>query len=181
MQKRSTTGSKLNSSTLISSVGQQQTQSSVFSASDVEVFRRVFDKLAKGAFTINVQAYVAHVKEMAAAREEGVLSVIIKELEADGDLDVNFEEFLRLLEQKVGDLKTTEGLQRIFRFITKDAGKQKVTIEDLVKVRDELGLTVSNKELQRLVNFVTTSYKERSDFSFEEFRAFALKHNNGGN
>lgn len=180
MQKRSTTGSKLNSSTLISSVGQYQTQSSVFSNPDVEVFKRVFEKLAKGAFTINLQSYVSHVKEMAASRDEGILSVIIKELEADGDIDVNFDEFLRIMEQKVGDLKTTEGLQRIFKFITKDAAKKKVTIDDLVKVRDELGLTVSNKELQRLVNFVTTSYKERSDFSFEEFQAFALK-NNGGN
>src|SRR3990167_90608 len=172
MQKRSTTGSKLNSSTLISSVGQYQQQSTVFSNQDVEVFKRVFEKLAKGAFTINLQSYVSHVKEMAASREEGILSVIIKELENDGDLDVTFDEFLKIMEQKVGDLKSTEGLNRIFQFITKDATKKKVTLDDLVKVRDELGLTVSNKELQRLINFVTVSYKERNDFSFDEFKEF---------
>lgn len=50
-----------------------------------------------------------------------------------------------------------------------------MTLEDLQRIRTELGLGVSDKELQRLVNFVTVSYKERSDFTFDEFEKYALK------
>jgi Ca2+-binding EF-hand superfamily protein len=154
---------------------QQQDSSKVFSKQEVEVFRRIFEKLAKGTPTINIQAYVSHIKELTKNKEEGVISMIVRDLEDEGDLQVNFKEFLAKMEEKVGDLNTSSGLQRIFNFITRDPIKKRVTLEDLQRIRSELGLGVSDKELQRLVNFVTASYKERSDFSFEEFERYALK------
>ena len=155
---------------------QAEPASKVFSKQEVEVFKRVFDKIAKGASTINMQAYVQHIKEMTKNKEEGVISMIVKDLDEEGDLQVNFKQFLEKMEEKVGDLQTSIGLQRIFAFITRDPIKKRVTLEDLQRIRSELGLGVSDKELQRLVNFVTSSYKERSDFSFEEFEQYALKH-----
>ena len=149
--------------------------SRTFSKQEVEVFKRVFDKLAKGGQSINLQAYVQHVKEMTKNREEGIIAMIVRDLENDGDRTVGFKDFMLAMEEKVGDLHTSAGLQRIFTFITKDAIKKRVTLEDLQKIRTELSLNVSDKELQRLVNFVTTSYKERSDFTFEEFERYGIK------
>ena len=159
-----------------SKLGQTEPTSKVFSKQEVEVFKRVFDKLAKGSPTINLQAYVQHIQEMTKNKEEGVISMIVKDLDDEGDIQVNFKQFLDKMEEKVGNLQTTSGLQRIFAFITRDPIKKRVTLDDLQRIRSELGLGVSDKELQRLVNFVTSSYKERSDFSFEEFEHYATKH-----
>ena len=154
---------------------QADVQSKVFSKQEVEVFKRVFDKIAKGGQIIPVQSYVKHVKQMSQGKDDGIMTLIVKDLENEGDTEVSFKEFVGLLEEKVGDLTTQNGLQRIFTFITRDPIKKRVTLEDLQRIRTELGLGVSDKELQRLVNFVTVSYKERSDFTFDEFEKYALK------
>jgi len=152
--------------------------SEVFSRQELEVFRRVFDKLAKGAERLNLQKYVQHVREMTRHKEEGVLQTIVAELEQDGEQEVDFAAFVQTLEEKVGSLASSSGLQRVFTFLTRDPLKKRVTLEDLQRTRAELGLTVSDKDLQRLVNFVTVSHKERTDFTFEEFERYALKARN---
>lgn len=149
--------------------------SEIFSRQELEVFRRVFEKLAKGAERLNLQKYVQHVREMTRHKEEGVLQTIVAELEQEGDLELDFPGFVQALEEKVGNLTTSSGLQRVFTFLARDPLKKRVTLEDLQRTRAELGLTVSDKDLQRLVNFVTVSYKERTDFTFEEFERYALK------
>jgi Ca2+-binding EF-hand superfamily protein len=149
--------------------------SEVFSRQELEVFRRVFDKLSKGAEKVGIQKYVQHIRDMTRHKEEGVLLTIVNELERDGDVEVDFAGFVQTLEEKVGSLATSSGLQRIFTFLTRDPLKKRVTLEDLQKTRGELGLTASDKDLQRLVDFVTVSHKERSDFTFEEFERYALK------
>ena len=154
---------------------QGEVQSRVFTKSEVEVFKRVFDKLAKSSNTMNIQSYVQHIKEMTKHKQDGIMNMIVNDLEDDGDVIVNFKQFIEIMEEKVGDLNSASGVQRIFTFIAKDPMKKRVTIEGLQKIKIELSLAVSDKDLQRLVNFVTTSFKERSDFTYEEFENYVLK------
>jgi Ca2+-binding EF-hand superfamily protein len=155
---------------------QGETASKVFSKAEVDVFKRVFDKLAKGGETIHLQAYVRQIKEMTKNKDDSILKLIITDLENDGDETLTFKHFITLMEEKVGDLESASGIQRIFTFIAKDPVKQRVSVQDLQRIRGELGLSVSDKDLQRLVNFVTISYKERTDFTYQEFEKFILKH-----
>lgn len=154
---------------------QSEASSKVFAKAELEVFKRVFDKLAKGGDTIRLQAYVKQIKDMTKNKEDSLMKMIISDLENDGDETLTFKQFITLMEEKVGDLDSASGIQRIFAFITKDPVKQRVTIEDLQRIRSELGLSVGDKDLQRLVNFVTISYKERTDFTYQEFEKFVLK------
>lgn len=155
---------------------QAETTSKVFSKAEVEVFKRVFDKLAKGSETIPLQSYVKQIKEMTKSKDDSILKLIIADLENDGDETLNFKQFISLMEEKVGDLNSASGIQRIFTFIAKDPVKQRITIQDLQRIREELGLSVTDKDLQRLVNFITVSFKERTDFTYQEFEKFVLKH-----
>jgi Ca2+-binding EF-hand superfamily protein len=155
---------------------QAELASKVFAKAEVEVFKRVFDKLAKGGETIRLQTYVKQIKDMTKNKEDNIMKLIISDLENDGDETLTFKQFIALMEEKVGDLESASGIQRIFTFIAKDPAKQRVTLQDLQRIRDELGLSASDKDLQRLVNFVTISFKERVDFTYEEFERFVLKH-----
>jgi Ca2+-binding EF-hand superfamily protein len=156
---------------------QLEARSKVFSGQELEVFKRVFSKLSKNGTEMPVSAYVNHMKELSKNQPQGVLSVIIADLEEQGENTVDLKGFVGLLEQVVGDLESTEGLQKIFTFVTRDPIKKRVNLEDLQKVRQELGLNVTDKDLQRLINFVTSSYKERTDFTFDEFKRYVVGKN----
>lgn len=153
----------------------QEVQSKVFTKAEVEVFKKVFSKLAKGGQTISLQAYVKHVKEITKNRDDNLLKLIVADLENDGEEMVNLKQFISIMEEKVGDLESTTGVQKIFSFMANDPLKQRVSLQDLQRLRSELGLSVSDNDLQRLVNFVTVSFKERTDFTYEEFESYVLK------
>ena len=69
----------------------------------------------------------------------GVLSVIIADLEEQGENTVDLKGFVGLLEQVVGDLESTEGLQKIFTFVTRDPIKKRVNLEDLLVSQPDNG------------------------------------------
>lgn len=153
----------------------QEVRSKVFTSSEVDTFKRMFGKLSNGGSTISLQAFVKHMRDLSKNQEDGILQLIVADLENDGEETVTFKQFMEILEEKVGDLESTSGVRKIFGFLAKDPLKQRVTLEELQRLRTELGLVVSDKDLQRLVNFVTVSYNKRSDFSYEEFEDYVLK------
>lgn len=153
----------------------QETQSKVFTSTEVDTFKRVFDKLSKGSQKISLQAYVKHVKDLSKNKPDPILKMIVADLENEGEETVNFKQFLEIMEEKVGDLESTSGVQKIFGFLAKDPLKQRVSLDDLQRLRSDLELLVSDKDLQRLVDFVTVSFNQRSDFTYEEFEGYVLK------
>ena len=153
----------------------KQPGSSVFSEQELEVFNQVFERLAKGDNQIPLSLYVDYIKDFSQNSAGSVMSMIVKDLDNDRDQLVNFEEFVAILEEKVGDIKTTSGLQKIFSFITFDENREVATIADLRRIRDELGLTVSDKDLQKLVNFITATYNQNDTFTFEQFEDYVFK------
>lgn len=147
----------------------------VFSPQEVDVFKKIFDRLSNNSSSMRLQSYVDHIKGMTKNKGDSVISTVIRDMEQEGDVQVDFSEFIRLLEDKVGNVHTSNGLQKIFTFITRDTMKKRISLEDLLNISKEIGLTVSDKDLQRLINFITVSYKERSDLTFEEFERYVLK------
>lgn len=43
---------------------------------------------------------------MSQGKDDGIMTLIVKDLENEGDTEVSFKEFVGLLEEKVGDLTT---------------------------------------------------------------------------
>ena len=153
----------------------QESSSKVFTSAEVDTFKRVFDKLSKDGQKMSLQAYVKHVKDLSKNKPDPILKMIVADLENDGEETVNFKQFLEIMEEKVGDLESTSGVQKIFGFLARDPLKQRVGLVDLQRLRTELGVLVSDKDLQRLVNFVTVTFNSRSDFTYEEFEDYVLK------
>jgi len=147
----------------------------IFSDSDVLTFNEVFKKLSKGENEMNLPKYVTYLREFTKNNKGTIMSQILREMESEGDIDVDFSSFLELLEEKVGDITSSQGLRRIFTFITGRPEDASANLSDLRRIREELGLTISDKDLQKLINFITISYNEKSAFSFEEFQDYTKK------
>lgn len=72
---------------------------------------------------------------------------------ADLDYDnreVEFEEFLAAIIDKLGDKETKEGINKIFDLFDED-GSNTVNLANLRKVAKELGETMTNDELAEML------------------------------
>ena len=72
---------------------------------------------------------------------------------ADLDYDnreVEFEEFLAAIIDKLGDKETKEGINKIFDLFDED-GSNTVNLSNLRKVAKELGETMTNDELAEML------------------------------
>lgn len=88
---------------------------------------------------------------------------------------MDFAEFLEILEDKVGNLNTSQGLQKVFNFISSNPEKDVATIDDLRRIKTELGLTLDDKDLQSVINFITASFNANSKFTFSQLEGYVLK------
>lgn len=107
--------------------------------------------------------------------QSSVLKVILEELEQEGAVTLDLPSFVELLEDKVGSIQSTQGLKRLFSFITADPDRSEATIEDLKRVKHEMGLAIGEADLQKLVNFLTSTYNQKNTFSFEEFEDYVQR------
>merc|ERR1711918_284484 len=72
------------------------------------------------------------------------IAKMLKDIDADGNATVEFEEFLEMMEGKMSGKKA-------FKLYDKD-GKGKITIDDMKRVGKELGEALSEDELQAILD-----------------------------
>ena len=89
---------------------------------------------------------------------------MIAELE-DLDRQIDFEEFLDAITNKLGDKETKDGINKIFDLFDDDMS-QAVNMNNLKRVAKELGETMSFDELQEMLQRASSNGKEitREDF-----------------
>ena len=153
----------------------QKVESAVFSKEELEVFKQVFTRLADQDGRLKLQKYVDFMEDFNKNDKGSIISIMFKELRAEGNIELDVEGFLEILEEKVGSIDSTQGLKRSFSFIVNDLEREEATIQDLQRIKKEIGLTISDKDLQKLVNFVSESFNTKSGFSFEEFEHYVRK------
>lgn len=155
--------------------GPKKITSTVFSEQEVGIFNQVFQRLSADGDSLQLTKYVNYITDLTQNNKGSIMARIVNDLQAEGDKYVDFEGFLEILEDKVGNIKTTQGLEKIFSFITNQSNSESANLIDLRRIRDELGLTVGDKDLQKLVNFITASYNTTDKFSFAEFEDYVFK------
>ena len=153
----------------------QKVESAVFSKEELEVFKQVFTRLADQDGRLKLQKYVDFMEDFNKNDKGSIISIMFKELRAEGNIELDVEGFLEILEEKVGSIDSTQGLKRSFSFIVNDLEREEATIQDLQRIKKEIGLTISDKDLQKLVNFVSESFNTKSGFSLEEFEHYVRK------
>jgi len=80
---------------------------------------------------------------------------------------LTFDEFIQEVGEKLGDKKSKEGIRKIFDLFNSKPGNDTIKTKDLIKKCGELGINLSEKVFNFILNNIKDKNKE--NLTFEEF------------
>ena len=79
---------------------------------------------------------------------------------------IKFEELISEINKKLADRSSEESIERLFQYFIQNSNKDKITVEELKRLADEIGEDISDDQAQRIMNKVS---KNGKDLNFDEF------------
>ena len=79
---------------------------------------------------------------------------------------IKFEELISEINKKLADRSSEESIERLFQYFIQNSNKDKITVEELKRLADEIGEDISDDQAQRIMNKVA---KNGKDLDFDEF------------
>ena len=79
---------------------------------------------------------------------------------------IKFEELISEINKKLADRSSEESIERLFQYFIQNSNKDKITVEELKRLADEVGEDISDDQAQRIMNKVS---KNGKDLDFNEF------------
>ena len=92
----------------------------------------------------------------------------MKEVDTDGNMEIEFPEFLQLMARNMQDIDEEKLIQTGFNVFDAD-GDGQVSLEDLRSVMQSLGEQMTDDQLNDIINEIDTNGDKQ--MSFEEFQA----------
>lgn len=132
---------------------------------EIEEIREAFNLFdTDGSGKIDPKELRAAMQSLGFENKNPTIYQMIAELE-DLDREIDFEEFLDAITNKLGDKETKDGINKIFDLFDDDMS-QSVNMNNLKRVAKELGETMSFEELQEMLQRASSNGKEitREDF-----------------
>jgi Ca2+-binding EF-hand superfamily protein len=89
---------------------------------------------------------------------------------------INFEEFLSIICSKVGDLKSRDGVSKVFELWDRE-GNGYADFDSFKRIARELGETLNDDELIELMHnaYILNGTESHDNFNFEEFYTIVTK------
>jgi Ca2+-binding EF-hand superfamily protein len=86
--------------------------------------------------------------------------------------EITFDDFLDMMTARISDTDSKDDIRKVFRLFVDD-DKDYITIKNLERVARELGETMSQQELEEMIQRADTDNDQR--ISFEEFYTIMTK------
>ena len=101
-------------------------------------------------------------------KESPTIYQIVVDIEKSqkGSGGITSEEFKRAITDKLGDIKTKDGLKRVFDLFIDNPKQHTINLDTLKKITKELGDTMSDEELKDMLKYASKNEKE---LTFDEF------------
>jgi calmodulin len=142
------------------------------SAEQIQEFRQAFDIIDRngdGAITVDDLATVMRAIGQSPTHNE--LQDMIREVDADGNDQIDFTEFLALMSRQMRQQDIEDELREAFRVFDRD-GDGFITPQELRTLLISLGLDASAQVLRAMINEADRNRDGKIDYT--EFRALAL-------
>ena len=133
----------------------------------IEEFKKafnLFDKDGDGSISIKELGEVLHSLGQKSTKSE--LKNMLKEVDADGNGEIDFPEFLIMMSKHIEDTNGEETLRDAFRLFDKD-GNGYISAAELRNVMTNLGEKLTDDEIDEMVKEADTDGD--GEINFEEF------------
>jgi Ca2+-binding EF-hand superfamily protein len=115
---------------------------------------------------MNVEQLLGCAKTLGLPEKFPTIMNILKSISKESKA-LDFESFLTLLTEKLGNVQTQEGRRTIFDLIDKE-NKGKITFENLKELAKEVGHIISDDDLKEIVQYMS----KHETVSREEFERY---------
>ena len=142
------------------------------SADQIQEFRQAFDIIDRnGDGVITIDDLAAVMRAMGQTPTSQELQDMIKEVDADGNDNIDFTEFLALMSRQMRQSDIEDELKDAFRIFDRDSDGF-ITSQEIRSLLISLGLDSSPEVIRRMINEADKNRDGKIDYS--EFRALAL-------
>ena len=141
-------------------------------ADQIQEFRQAFDIIDRnGDGVITIDDLAAVMRAMGQTPTSQELQDMIKEVDADGNDNIDFTEFLALMSRQMRQSDIEDELKDAFRIFDRDSDGF-ITSQEIRSLLISLGLDSSPEVIRRMINEADKNRDGKIDYS--EFRALAL-------
>ena len=121
------------------------------SQDEIAELREAFDLFdAEKTGTIEIPELKHSMNSLRYDRKNKMILQILGKLEKLKQDRIDFEEFLDLMTARISDNDSKENINKVFELFD-DEGKGQITLEDLKRVREQLGEEVPDAELKEMI------------------------------
>merc|ERR1719244_1385024 len=138
-----------------------------FSEEQINSFREafsIFDQNGNGSITSGELAQVMRTLGQNPTEEE--ITEMVLQIDADGNDNIEFEEFLAMMERKMRSIIPEETLREAFKVFDKD-GNGFISVQELRHVMSCLGVVMSFSEVQEMLDEADTD--KDGQLNYREF------------
>ena len=119
---------------------------------EVEEIKEAFDLFdTDGSGTIDPKELKAAMQSLGFEAKNQTIFQMISDLDKNRTGAIDFEEFLDMMTARMSDKDTREDISKVFRLFDDD-GTGLITIKNLRRVARELGETMTEEELQEMID-----------------------------
>ena len=136
---------------------------------EVDQLKEAFNLFGNDSGEIDLDEFKEAIKTLKLHSKYPVIDKLILNL---GDTKskhnlLTFDEFIQEVGENLGDKKSRDGIRKIFDLFNSEPGKDTIKIKDLIKNCGELGINLSEKVFNFILNNIKDENKET--LTFEEF------------
>jgi len=114
--------------------------------------REAFDLFdTDGSGTIDAKELKVAMRALGFEPKKEEIKKMISDIDKDGSGTIDFEEFLKMMTEKMGERDSKEEIQKAFRLFDDDE-TGKISFKNLKRVAKELGENMTDEELQEMID-----------------------------
>ncbi len=143
------------------------------SEDEIEEIREAFNLFdTDGSGTIDPKELTTAMKSLGFEAKNKTVYQMICDIDKDGNNEINFDEFLDVMTAKMSTTDSREDIQKVFNLFDDDSTGY-ITLQNLKRVANELGDTMSDAEMLEMIERADTD--QDGQISMDEFYAIMTK------